>query len=176
MLSTYGIQAQTPHQVEPVQIWPPGEMIKVFESLGRNEKLKVSGRPSRPIGALGTSKVSNSLDKLSDRNEIVCVFQFCRVFGDTVLCYPLLFDMTDFYISADPAILIEDIKVYDLLVRRRDCGPASSFSERPDVHFATLATFWSPYILHHPAGRACHRRTFCEDDGLIGSHESRILR
>lgn len=56
MLSTYGIQAQTPHQVEPVQIWPPSEMVKVFESLGRNPRLKISGRPPRPIGALGTSK------------------------------------------------------------------------------------------------------------------------
>lgn len=29
MMGTYGIQTQTPHEVEPVQIWPPGELVKV---------------------------------------------------------------------------------------------------------------------------------------------------
>jgi phosphorylase kinase alpha/beta subunit len=54
--------------------------------------LKLSGRPPRPFGALNTSKIF-------------------RVFGDTVLCYPILFEVNDFYINADPAVLIDDIKV-----------------------------------------------------------------
>lgn len=29
MLATYGIDTQTPKQVEPIQIWPPSELIKV---------------------------------------------------------------------------------------------------------------------------------------------------
>lgn len=28
-LSTYGIQTQTPQQVEPIQIWPQKELVKV---------------------------------------------------------------------------------------------------------------------------------------------------
>lgn len=28
-----------------------------------------------------------------------------------MLCYPLLFEVKDFYISSDPAVLIDDIKV-----------------------------------------------------------------
>ena len=28
-LATYGIQTQTPTQVEPIQIWPPSELMKV---------------------------------------------------------------------------------------------------------------------------------------------------
>ncbi|TMS39891.1 hypothetical protein L596_006347 [Steinernema carpocapsae] len=91
ILSTYGITSQTPHEVEPVQIWPSWRMVQVFEFLGRDEKMKLSGRPPRPFGPLNTSKVF-------------------RVFGDTVLCFPLLFEVKDFYISSDPTVLIDDIK------------------------------------------------------------------
>lgn len=33
MLSTYGISTQTPHDLEPVQIWPSWKMVKVCSSL-----------------------------------------------------------------------------------------------------------------------------------------------
>ena len=58
MMATYGIQTQTPHQVEPVQIWSSSQLVKVYEQLGVNAKLNLQGRPARPVGALGTSKVS----------------------------------------------------------------------------------------------------------------------
>ncbi|CAJ0601597.1 unnamed protein product [Cylicocyclus nassatus] len=99
-LSTYGISCQTPHEVEPVQIWPSWRMVKLFECLGRDEKLGLSGRPPRPFGPLSTSKVF-------------------RVFGDTVLCYPLLFEVKDFYVSSDPSVLIDDIKRDIEFVSRR---------------------------------------------------------
>ncbi|VDM97152.1 unnamed protein product, partial [Thelazia callipaeda] len=92
MLSTYGISTQTSHDLEPIQIWPSWKMVKVFESLGKNEKLGLSGRPPRPFGVLDTSKI------------------FKR-FGDTILCYPLLFEVKDFYINSDPAVLINEIKL-----------------------------------------------------------------
>lgn len=57
MMATYGIQTQTPHEVEPVQIWSSNQLVKVYQNLGINKKLKLTGRPQRPIGALGTSKV-----------------------------------------------------------------------------------------------------------------------
>ncbi|VDP03041.1 unnamed protein product, partial [Soboliphyme baturini] len=100
LLSTYGITCQTPRQVEPVQIWPSSQLVKVFEGLGNNSRLGLTGRPPRPIGALGTSKIY-------------------RVLGETVLCYPLLFDVSDFYLSSDPAVLIDDIKRDLLFVARR---------------------------------------------------------
>lgn len=56
-LATYGISTQTPHEVEPVQIWPSWRMVKVFESLGYDERMNLSGRPPRPFGPLNTSKV-----------------------------------------------------------------------------------------------------------------------
>ena len=91
MMATYGIQTQTPLEVEPVQIWPPSHLVRVYEFLGVNNKLGLKGRPSRPIGALGTSKLY-------------------RINGQTVLCYPLIFEVSDFYLSYDMALLIDDIK------------------------------------------------------------------
>lgn len=57
MMATYGIQTQTPHEVEPVQIWSSNQLVNVYQHLGVNKKLKLNGRPMRPVGALGTSKV-----------------------------------------------------------------------------------------------------------------------
>lgn len=91
MMATYGIQTQTPIEVEPVHIWPPSQLVQVYEFLGVNRKLGLNGRPSRPIGALGTSKLY-------------------RICGQTVLCYPLIFEVSDFYLSHDMALLIDDIK------------------------------------------------------------------
>ena len=100
MLATYGISTQTPHEIEPVQIWPSWRMVKVFESLGKDGRLGLGGRPPRPFGPLNTSKI-------------------LRISGMTVLCYPLLFEVTDFYTSADPATLIEDVKRDIEFVARR---------------------------------------------------------
>ncbi|XP_030653394.1 phosphorylase b kinase regulatory subunit beta isoform X3 [Nomascus leucogenys] len=90
-LNTYGIQTQTPQQVEPIQIWPQQELVKAYFHLGINEKLGLSGRPDRPIGCLGTSKIY-------------------RILGKTVVCYPIIFDLSDFYMSQDVFMLIDDIK------------------------------------------------------------------
>jgi hypothetical protein len=43
MLANYGIQSQTPHQIEPIEIWPPGELVKAYGYLGVNNKLKLTG-------------------------------------------------------------------------------------------------------------------------------------
>merc|ERR1719186_543769 len=91
MLANYGIQTQTPHEVEPVQIWAPSEMVKVLKYMGTCSQLGLNGRPKRPIGALGTSKVY-------------------RVCGQTVLCYPLVLSKSDFYLSYDMALLTDNIK------------------------------------------------------------------
>ncbi|XP_077307795.1 phosphorylase b kinase regulatory subunit beta isoform X3 [Lithobates pipiens] len=90
-LNTYGIQTQTPQQVEPIQIWPQQELVKAYLHLGVNEKLGLSGRPDRPVGCLGTSKIY-------------------RILGKTVVCYPIVFDLSDFYMSQDVMLLIDDIQ------------------------------------------------------------------
>lgn len=45
------------------------------------------------------------------------MFAFCfllqiyRILGKTVVCYPIIFDLSDFYMSQDVLLLIDDIKV-----------------------------------------------------------------
>ncbi|XP_061621257.1 phosphorylase b kinase regulatory subunit beta isoform X1 [Phyllopteryx taeniolatus] len=90
-LNTYGIQTQTPQQVEPIQIWPQKELVKAYRFLAVNSKLGLSGRPDRPVGCIGTSKIY-------------------RILGKTVVCYPIVFDLSDFYLSQDVMLLIDDIK------------------------------------------------------------------
>lgn len=64
MMATYGIQTQTPHEVEPVQVWSSTQLVKVYENLGVNRKLGLQGRPLRPVGSLGTSKVGSGLEEV----------------------------------------------------------------------------------------------------------------
>ncbi|KAG7315028.1 hypothetical protein KOW79_021116 [Hemibagrus wyckioides] len=90
-LNTYGIQTQTPQQVEPIQIWPQQELVKAYRFLAINKKLGLSGRPERPVGCIGTCKIY-------------------RILGKTVVCYPIVFDLSDFYLSQDVMLLIDDIK------------------------------------------------------------------
>lgn len=64
--------------------------MKVFHRIGENSKLGLSGRPQRPIGGLGTSKVY-------------------RIFGQTVVFYPTD-SLVDFYTSYDVMTLIDTFK------------------------------------------------------------------
>ncbi|CAF1192207.1 unnamed protein product [Rotaria sordida] len=91
VLATYGIQTQTPKQIEPILIWPPAELVKLYGHLGANEKFGFSGRPMRPIGVLGTCKVYQIASK-------------------TIICYPLTFETTDFYMSSDMNLLLDNIR------------------------------------------------------------------
>lgn len=97
-LATFGIETQTPQQIEPIQIWPPSELVKAYKRLGVNRKLGLTGRPTRPIGSLGTSKIY-------------------RIMGKTVVTYPKLLDETDFYMALDMSLLIDEIKTNLALVR-----------------------------------------------------------
>ncbi|KAL3310293.1 hypothetical protein Ciccas_011144, partial [Cichlidogyrus casuarinus] len=91
LLLTYGIQTQTPHQIEPITVAPPDQLMKIGKYLGKCDALGLTGRPLRPIGQLGTSK-------------------FYRFAGRTILCYPLMFEAQDFYLMHDTQVLINEIK------------------------------------------------------------------
>lgn len=89
-------------QVEPVQIWSSTQLIKIFQELGVNDKIGLTGRPPRPVGSLGTSKVY-------------------RVCGMTVLCYPLIFEVSDFYLYRDMALLIGTVYRVDWFQFLENC-------------------------------------------------------
>ena len=41
MMGIYGIQMQTQHEVEPVQIWPPSLLVIVYEHLGLSKQVEL---------------------------------------------------------------------------------------------------------------------------------------
>ncbi|KAI0980085.1 hypothetical protein GJ496_001041, partial [Pomphorhynchus laevis] len=92
LLLTYGIVTQTPNQIEPIKIWSHLELVRAYSYLGVNGKLKFSGRPSRPIGVLGTCKVY-------------------RISSQMVICYPITFETIEFYISHDLSLLLDNVRV-----------------------------------------------------------------
>lgn len=77
MMATYGIQTQTPHEVEPVQILSSTQLVKVYQKLGVNKKLNLQGRPARPIGSLGTSKVRTM--KFFKQNAFINVYIYILI-------------------------------------------------------------------------------------------------
>ncbi|KAL7671522.1 hypothetical protein ACOME3_006418 [Neoechinorhynchus agilis] len=91
LLLTYGIITQTPKQIEPIRIWPPSELVRAYGHLGVNEKFEFTGRPPRPIGVLGTSKIY-------------------RICSQMVICYPLTFETVEFYISHDLSLLLDNVR------------------------------------------------------------------
>ena len=90
-LATYGILTQTSREIEPVKVETPDVLVDLYKSLGVNEKLKLSGRPPRPMGALATSKIY-------------------RIAGQTFAFTPLILNKDDFYISLDQNLLIDKIR------------------------------------------------------------------
>lgn len=95
LLKSYGIKAQTLSQVAPVEIWSPKELLYAYSLLGKNSKLGFkTGRPLRPIGCLGSSKIYRIID---------------ANYSKLVICYPLTFNNTDFYMAEDPMIVIDRI-------------------------------------------------------------------
>lgn len=81
-LNTYGIQTQTPQQVEPIQIWPQKELVKVTQthtpdfttliipqvmSLGKSLQVNVRGlnRNAKVTLNSGTTVSSGLIDSCS---------------------------------------------------------------------------------------------------------------
>ncbi|KAI8846484.1 glycosyl hydrolases family 15-domain-containing protein [Chytridium lagenaria] len=90
-LATLGLETQTVETCAPVTISPPSALRDAYTALGQNAKLKLSGRPKRPMGTLSTCKLyrcqgrlyafsPHFMDKeefylISDNNYFVSVFE-----------------------------------------------------------------------------------------------------
>ncbi|KAG0371137.1 hypothetical protein BGZ54_010111 [Gamsiella multidivaricata] len=87
MLNMYGLETQTMDQVHPITVSHPQGLKEVYGALGRNAKLGLSGRPKRPIGSLGTSRLY-------------------RVEGHLYAFTPHFMDNEEFYLTSDNDYLI----------------------------------------------------------------------
>ncbi|KAG2456976.1 KPB2 kinase, partial [Polypterus senegalus] len=57
LLLNSGVNAETIAEVQPIRVQPARILSHIYAKLGHNKKLKLSGRPYRHIGVLGTSKL-----------------------------------------------------------------------------------------------------------------------
>lgn len=90
-LEVHGIEAQTPKQVEPVQVRHAGELSAAYIQIGRNDRMGLTGRPARRLRSLTTSRIY-------------------RLQGETMVFLPALFDPQQFYLTLDYHFLVEEIK------------------------------------------------------------------
>ncbi|KAI8372813.1 glycosyl hydrolases family 15-domain-containing protein [Radiomyces spectabilis] len=86
--SMYGLETQTADQiVSTITILPPNALADIYAGLGLNTKMGMSGRPKRPIGVLGTSRLY-------------------RIQGQIYAFTPHFMDNNEFYLNADPDYLV----------------------------------------------------------------------
>ncbi|XP_062539866.1 probable phosphorylase b kinase regulatory subunit alpha isoform X2 [Armigeres subalbatus] len=90
-LAEHGIHVQTIADVTPIEVQPARVLSHLYTYLGRNKKLGLSGRKSRDVGILSTSK----LYSLKDR-----IFAFTPQFSD----------VNRFYIASDNELMIDLLK------------------------------------------------------------------
>ena len=90
-LEVYGIETQTPKQVEPIQVREAGELSAIYTQIGRNDKLGLTGRPVRRLRSLTTSR-------------------FFRIHGETIVFLPSFLDSQQFYLTLDYHFLLDQIR------------------------------------------------------------------
>ncbi|CAG5009665.1 unnamed protein product [Parnassius apollo] len=90
-LLEYDLHVQTISEVAPIEVQPARVLSHLYTYLGRNKKLGLSGRKSRDVGILSTSK----LYSLNDR-----IFAFTPQFSD----------MKRFYIASDFELMVDTLK------------------------------------------------------------------
>ncbi|XP_014485111.1 PREDICTED: probable phosphorylase b kinase regulatory subunit alpha isoform X2 [Dinoponera quadriceps] len=90
-MAQHDIHVQTIAEVAPIEVQPAKVLSNLYTYLGRNKKLGLSGRKSRDVGILSTSKLYSLHDK---------IFAFT----------PQLTDMTRFYIASDYELMIDIFK------------------------------------------------------------------
>ncbi|XP_062699939.1 probable phosphorylase b kinase regulatory subunit alpha isoform X5 [Aedes albopictus] len=88
-LAEHGIHVQTIADVTPIEVQPARVLSHLYTYLGRNKKLGLSGRKSRDVGILSTSKLYSLKD---------------RIFAFT----PQIFDHDEYYMSRDPSLLVSN--------------------------------------------------------------------
>jgi phosphorylase kinase alpha/beta subunit len=97
--AAYGFATQTPQQVEPIQVRQAQELAIAYTQIGRNDKIKLSGRPRRRLRSLTTSRIF-------------------RVCGEPVVFLPAFLDQQQFYLAFDTDFLITQIRAEIAYIQR----------------------------------------------------------
>uniref|UniRef100_A0A8D0HLL3 Phosphorylase b kinase regulatory subunit n=1 Tax=Sphenodon punctatus TaxID=8508 RepID=A0A8D0HLL3_SPHPU len=91
LLRRHGINVQSIADLHPIRVQPARILSSLYTKLGRNKNMKLSGRPYRHIGVLGTSKL------YVIRNQI---FTFT----------PQFTDQHHFYLALDNRMIVEMLR------------------------------------------------------------------
>uniref|UniRef100_A0A674H918 Phosphorylase b kinase regulatory subunit n=1 Tax=Taeniopygia guttata TaxID=59729 RepID=A0A674H918_TAEGU len=132
LLQNRGIHVQSIADIHPLRVQPARILSNLYTMLGRNKNMKLSGRPHRHIGVLGTSKL------YVIRNQI---FAFT----------PQFTDQHHFYLALDNQMIVEMLKTelaYLTSCWRMTGRPTLTFpithtmlvDDGTDIHPAVLAT------------------------------------
>ncbi|XP_029096390.1 phosphorylase b kinase regulatory subunit alpha, skeletal muscle isoform isoform X4 [Monodon monoceros] len=91
ILKDKGIDVETIAEVHPIRVQPACILSHIYSSLGCNSRMKLSGRPYRHMGVLGTSK-------LYDIRKTVFTFT------------PQFIDQQQFYLALDNKMIVEMLR------------------------------------------------------------------
>ncbi|CAG5858485.1 unnamed protein product [Menidia menidia] len=91
MLRDLGISVQTISEVLPIRVMPARILSHIYVRLGNCKKLKLSGRPYRHIGVLGTSK-------------------FYEIRNRSYIFTPQFLDQHHFYLALDNQMIVEMLR------------------------------------------------------------------
>ncbi|XP_066437037.1 phosphorylase b kinase regulatory subunit alpha, skeletal muscle isoform isoform X2 [Eleutherodactylus coqui] len=91
MLEKHGIEVQTVAGVSPIRVQPARILSHIYARLGRNKKMKLTGRPYRNMGVLGTSKLYTIRQN---------IFAFT----------PQFIDQQQFYLALDNRMIVEMLR------------------------------------------------------------------
>uniref|UniRef100_A0A8C0XY06 Phosphorylase b kinase regulatory subunit n=1 Tax=Castor canadensis TaxID=51338 RepID=A0A8C0XY06_CASCN len=92
LLKKHGVNVQSIADIHPIRVQPGRILSHIYAKLGRNKNMKLSGRPYRHIGVLGTSKL------YVIRNQI---FTFT----------PQFTDQHHFYLALDNEMMVEMLRI-----------------------------------------------------------------
>uniref|UniRef100_F1M1C9 Phosphorylase b kinase regulatory subunit n=1 Tax=Rattus norvegicus TaxID=10116 RepID=F1M1C9_RAT len=132
LLKQHGINVQSIADVHPIRVQPGRILSHIYAKLGQNKNMKLSGRPYRHIGVLGTSKL------YVIRNHI---FTFT----------PQFTDQHHFYLALDNEMIVEMLRIelaYLCTCWRMTGRPTLTFpvthtmltNDGSDIHPAVLST------------------------------------
>ncbi|XP_069320151.1 phosphorylase b kinase regulatory subunit alpha, skeletal muscle isoform isoform X4 [Eulemur rufifrons] len=91
ILKDKGINVETIAEVYPIRVQPARILSHIYSSLGCNSRMKLSGRPYRHMGVLGTSK-------LYDIRKTIFTFT------------PQFIDQQQFYLALDNKMIVEMLR------------------------------------------------------------------
>jgi phosphorylase kinase alpha/beta subunit len=101
-LATYGIETQTPAQLDPIQVRQSEDLAAIYHQIGRNDKLNLTGRPIRRLRSLTTSRIF-------------------RIRGEIIVFLPSFLDQQKFYLTLDYDFLVAQVKA-ELAYMQRHWG------------------------------------------------------